>query len=87
MQRFKKLTKNRAITIPKDLAAEFGVTGGEAVEISCTGGIITIKKRVPKCRFCGDVIQAKTFKNIDVCPNCAKELKEAVSGGSYQEKG
>ena len=80
MQRFKKLTKNRGVTIPKDLAAEFGVTGGEAVSIEHYNGIIYIKKRVPKCRFCGDVIQAKTFKNIDVCPNCAKELKEVVSG-------
>ncbi|MCL2697922.1 MAG: AbrB/MazE/SpoVT family DNA-binding domain-containing protein [Oscillospiraceae bacterium] len=80
MTRFKKITKNRAITIPKDLAAEFGITGGEGIEISCTDGTITIRKRAPKCRICGDVREAISIRGIvgslDLCPVCADSLKE-----------
>ena len=81
MIKFKRLSKNRTITIPKDLAAEFGVIGGEAVSIEHAGGIIYIKKRVPVCRFCGDIEKAVTFKGIDVCPTCAETLKGVVSSG------
>jgi AbrB family looped-hinge helix DNA binding protein len=78
MTRLRSITKNRAITLPKDISAEFGITGGEAVELTVHRGVLTIRKRVPKCRFCGDVENAKTFEGIDACPRCAVELKEAV---------
>jgi transcriptional pleiotropic regulator of transition state genes len=81
MLKFKKLTKNRAVTIPKDIAAEWGVTGGEAISVEHVNGIIYIKKRSPKCRFCGDVEQAQTYKGIDVCPACADAMKGVVSSG------
>lgn len=80
MKRFKKVTKNRAITIPKDLAAEFGITGGEAVELEYKDGIIAIRKSIPKCRICGDVREAISIRGVmgslDICPVCADSLKE-----------
>lgn len=77
---FKKLSRKRAITIPKRIAAELGFDGGEAVDISETpdGGVL-IRKHVPSCRFCGDKDNAKTYMGIDCCPECAEKLLKGVS--------
>jgi bifunctional DNA-binding transcriptional regulator/antitoxin component of YhaV-PrlF toxin-antitoxin module len=81
MTRTKRLSMKRGLTIPKDIAAEFGITGGETVTITYGCGTITIRKRYPKCRFCGDIEQAVSFAGIDVCPVCADKIKEAVNSG------
>ena len=47
MIRYKKLSKNRALTIPKDAAAHIGVSGGEALELIIHADSILVKKRPP----------------------------------------
>lgn len=75
----KKVNANRAVTIPKILAADTGIVAGIPVDIYTDGGKIVIEKHAPQCRFCGDKLHAKKYKGIEICPKCAAALGKAVS--------
>lgn len=74
----KKTTSKRGITIPKELAFTTGIDTNTPVDIDSENGKIVICKHVPECRFCGDKMNAKPFRGIEVCPKCAEELRKAV---------
>lgn len=79
MVKSKRLTKSRSVTLPKDLCEYSGFAPGEAIDITVNeDGSITIRKHAPVCRFCGDRLNAKSYKGVDLCPSCADELAKAV---------
>lgn len=81
MTKFKKLSKTRGVTIPKDLAAFLDLNAGDAVDLAANGdGTLVISRHVDTCRFCGGAEKVKRFGDIFVCPVCADKLRKEVCG-------
>ena len=80
MTKFKKLSKSRAITIPKDIAAHLDFDAGAAVDLTVEDGKLIISNHVDTCRFCGGVENIKPFGGIFVCPICATQMYKEVCG-------
>ena len=79
----KKLTANRGINLNKDICAFAGLKSGDPVEVTAEDdGTVTIRKHSPKCRFCGDNVNAKSVMGINVCPSCAQQLAKEVSANA-----
>lgn len=80
MKKFKRLTKNRSVIIPKDIAAEAGITGGTAIDLISTDGTITIRRHVPVCIFCGeDVIRNEhCLCGKTICKKCVEHIREEL---------
>lgn len=80
-KKFKKLSKSRGITIPKDMAAHLDLDAGTAVDLTAAGdGSLVIRRHVDTCRFCGGAENVKRFGDIFCCPLCATKLHEEVCG-------
>ena len=80
MVKFKKLSKARGVTIPKDIAAHLDFEAGTAVDLTAADGKLIISKHVDICRFCGGADNIKQFGDIFVCPVCAVRLYKEVCG-------
>lgn len=80
MTKFKRLSKARSVTIPKDIAAHLDFGAGTAVELTATDGKLIITKHVDTCRFCGVAENVKPFGDVFVCPLCAARLYKEVCG-------
>lgn len=80
MLKFKKLSKTRGITVPKDIAAHLDFGAGTAVDLTATDGKLIITKHVNTCRFCGVAENVKLFGDVFVCPLCAAQLYKEVCG-------
>lgn len=78
MVKFKKLSKTRGITIPKDIAAHLDFGAGTAVDLTAADGKLIITKHVDTCRFCGGAENVKQFGDVFVCPLCAARLYKEV---------
>lgn len=80
-KKFKKLSKGRSVTIPRDMAAHLDLAAGTAVDMTAAGdGSLIIRKHVDTCRFCGGAEKVKPFEGIFVCPLCAARLYQEVCG-------
>lgn len=79
MIKYKKLSKARGVTIPKDLAANLGLFAGSAVDLVETTEGILLRKHVPTCVFCGSVESVDTVKDKEVCAKCAYEMREEIN--------
>lgn len=78
-KKFKRLTKSRSVTIPKDMAAHLGIAAGAAVDLTATDdGKLVLSLHAPTCRFCGGADNVKQFCDIYCCPLCAAALYEEV---------
>lgn len=80
MTKFKKLSKARGITIPKDIAAHLDFDAGTAVDLTAADGKLIITKHVDTCRFCGSAENVKQFDDVYVCSICAAKLCKEVCG-------
>lgn len=80
MVKFKRLSKSRGVTIPKDIAAHLDFEAGTAVDLTAADGKLIISKHVNTCRFCGGAENIKWFGDISVCPVCAARLYKEVCG-------
>lgn len=78
MVKFKRLSKARGITIPKDIAAHLDFGAGTAVDLTAADGKLIITKHVDTCRFCGGAENVKQFGDVFVCPLCAARLYKEV---------
>lgn len=77
MTKHKKLTSKCGVTIPKDVRANYGLIGGQAVDLVETNDGILLRKHLPTCFCCGSIEKVKVFKGFEICENCSIELKEA----------
>lgn len=79
-KKFKKLTKSRGLTIPRDMAAHLDLDAGTAVDLTASGdGKLIISRHVNTCRFCGGSEKVKQFGDIYCCPLCATKLYQEVT--------
>lgn len=75
----KKVTRSRSVTLPKVLSLDTGIEANTPVDIYSCGGKIIIEKHIPTCRFCGDKLNARKYKGIEICPDCARDLSKEVA--------
>ena len=80
MVKFKRLSKSRGVTIPKDIAAHLDFGAGTAVDLTAADGKLIISKHVDTCRFCGGAENIKQFGDVFVCRVCAARLYMEVCG-------
>ncbi|MBP1544344.1 MAG: AbrB/MazE/SpoVT family DNA-binding domain-containing protein [Oscillospiraceae bacterium] len=81
MIKYKKLSKARSISIPKDMAAHLDLAPGTAVDLTAAkNGDLIIRRHAPTCRFCGGAENVKHYRDIMLCPLCATELYREVCG-------
>ena len=79
MKTSKRICKNGALTLPKQVRAEAGLFPGNAVDIETrTDGSITISPSAPCCRFCGSLEHLITADNVVICKNCATKILTKV---------
>ena len=78
MTKVKKLTKNRSLTIPKDIAAEAGILGGTAVDLVGTEDGIYIAKHIPTCVYCGSPEKVKRLRDKEICAECAGGIRKEI---------
>lgn len=79
MVKFKKLSKSRGISIPKDMAASLDLKAGDTVDLTAAeNGDLIIRRHVNKCRFCSGAENVKRFGDIFICPICATALYREV---------
>lgn len=77
--KYKKLSKARGITVPKDLAANLGIFAGSAVDLVEREDGILLRKHVPTCVFCGSIESVDTVKGREICAKCACEMREEIN--------
>ena len=77
--KYKRLSKTRGLTIPKDLAANLGMFAGVAVDLVETAMGILIRKHIPTCFFCGSIESVDTVKGKEICAKCAREMREEIN--------
>ena len=79
MEKYKRLTKSRSVTVPRDVAAHLGLKAGAAVDLTATSdGKLIVSLHAPTCRFCGGADNVKQFRDVYCCPVCAAALYEEV---------
>ena len=78
MVKYKKLSKTRTITIPKDISAEAGIYAGTAVEMVKTNEGILIRKHIPACVYCRSPKDVHSLRGVEVCSECAKEIRREL---------
>ena len=78
-KKFKKLSKSRTVSIPRDMAELADMKAGTALDLTAADGKIIISKHIDTCRFCGGAENVKRFRDICCCPMCAAELYKEVA--------
>ena len=64
------------VVLPIELRRTLGINIKDGMEIYVEGKSIILKKYQPDCIFCGEVNDTMSFKGINICSKCIKELKE-----------
>ena len=71
----KKINRAGSVTIPAHLRREYGITAGEQVAIEMdAAGMISMKRIVGRCVFCGADKALRAYKGRFVCAACAAAL-------------
>lgn len=78
MNSSKRLTSKSGITIPKHVRAEAGFLPGMPVNIETVADGVLISKRVPTCRFCGNVHDVVMVHGMEMCGECAAAIRKEL---------
>ena len=78
MIKYKKLTKSRTVTIPKDLSAVTGIHAGMAVDLIEHSEGILIKKHIPACVCCGSIESVGMLRGKELCAKCACKIRKEL---------
>ena len=70
----RKIDEFGRIVLPIELRRKMGIAERDSLEIYVEGDTIILKKYEPACIFCGDSKNVVTYKDKNVCANCAREL-------------
>ncbi len=71
----KKISRAGSVTIPAHLRRKYGITAGEQVAIEMdAAGMISMKRIVGRCVFCGADKELRMYKGRFVCAACAAAL-------------
>ena len=65
------------VVIPIELRNKFKICEKDPIEIFINGDMIMLKKYEPTCIFCGSTKKLASYKNKQICFNCAMNIKKA----------
>lgn len=77
--KYKKVSKARGITVPKDIAEVYGIFAGAAVDLVERNDGILLRKHLPTCTLCGSTESVDTVKGKEICAKCAREMREEIN--------
>lgn len=77
--KYKKVSKARGITVPKDLAEDYGIFAGAVVDLVLQTDGILVRKHIPTCVLCGSIESVDTVKDKEICAKCAREIREEIN--------
>lgn len=77
--KYKKVSKARGITVPKDIAEVYGIFAGAAVDLVERNDGILLRKHLPTCVLCGSIESVDTVKGKEICAKCAREMREEIN--------
>ncbi|MGN1137108.1 MAG: AbrB/MazE/SpoVT family DNA-binding domain-containing protein [Oscillospiraceae bacterium] len=77
--KYKKVSKARSITVPKDLAEDYGIFAGAAVDLVLQTDGILVRKHLPTCAICGSIESVDTVRGKEICAKCAREIREEIN--------
>lgn len=72
----RKVDELGRIVLPIELRRTFDINIKDALEIYVDNNTIILKKYEPACIFCGDAKDVVAFNGRNICPNCAKSIKD-----------
>lgn len=64
------------IAIPIEIRKILDIKEGDIIEINQNDKVILLKKHYTKCVFCGSDKGINMYKDIGICSECIKYLKE-----------
>ncbi|HOO11673.1 MAG TPA: AbrB/MazE/SpoVT family DNA-binding domain-containing protein [Bacillota bacterium] len=73
----RKVDELGRVVIPIELRRTLNIAEKDALEIYVDGEHIILKKYEPACIFCGNARDVINYKGKNICPECAKELKNS----------
>ena len=77
MKIYKKIGRNGSISIPASLRRDFGIEGGERVEISVDSkGVFAIKRILGACIFCKSDQGVTVYGGRYICKSCVEQIKK-----------
>ena len=62
------------IVVPVELRRMLGISAGDELEIAVKEGSITLTKSTLSCVFCGTEKDLRTYKDRQVCGDCAEAV-------------
>ena len=65
------------IVLPAELRRLFGITPGDAIDVSIDGDAIVLRKVDLACVFCDGVADLRAYRGRQVCASCATDLGRA----------
>jgi transcriptional pleiotropic regulator of transition state genes len=75
------------IVLPAELRRLFGISPGDAVDISVDGDAIVLRKVDRACAFCDGVTDLRTYRERTVCANCAAGIAQVGGSAPGQAEG
>lgn len=63
------------IVIPSELRRALEISSGDALELSCQGDALVLRKFSPACIFCGGLGEMLTYQGKNVCAHCVRQIK------------
>ncbi|MDR1702670.1 MAG: AbrB/MazE/SpoVT family DNA-binding domain-containing protein [Sporomusaceae bacterium] len=73
----KRIGQKGGISIPAALRRQYGIAGGERIDISVDeAGRVIIKRIIGSCIFCKSDTELKSYNGRYICGPCAAKIKE-----------
>ncbi|HET6811539.1 MAG TPA: AbrB/MazE/SpoVT family DNA-binding domain-containing protein [Acidimicrobiales bacterium] len=68
------------IVVPVEMRRMLEISPGDELEISVQGDSITLSPLKKGCVFCGTEEGLRTYRDKEICPSCASELRTSFNG-------
>ncbi len=66
------------IVLPMELKKTLGISVNDQMEIYVEDDKIILKKYMPNCIFCSNTENLISYKDINICSECLREIKENI---------
>lgn len=75
----RKVDEMGRFVLPKEIRTQLNIRENtDYIEILVKDGDIVLRKYESSCSFCGKKGKLKKYKNLNICENCAKDLKKIL---------
>lgn len=74
----RKVDELGRVVISKDIRNKLGINYGDSLEMDERNGVISLKKVVSACVFCGTSDNLRSYKDVVVCEECIKNMNRLL---------